>query len=81
MYIYAYIIRQAAWHLFETEVKGVAGLQKEDIARGWGGEEGGGRWKGNLGRVERTQSTYRGRVEIGGEYLPSQLECAPQFCT
>jgi hypothetical protein len=28
-----------------------------------------------------TQSTYRGRVEIGGVYLPSQLERTPQLCT
>jgi hypothetical protein len=33
--------RQAAWHLHGTEVKGVAGLQKEDSARG-GGRRGGG---------------------------------------
>jgi hypothetical protein len=31
---------QAAWHLYETEVKGVAGLQKGDGA-GDGGKEGG----------------------------------------
>ena len=24
---------------------------------------------------------YRGRVEIGGVYLSSQLECTPQLCT
>jgi hypothetical protein len=29
----------------------------------------------------RQQSTYRGRVEIGGVYLPSQLERSPQLCT
>ncbi len=28
-----------------------------------------------------TQSTYRGRVEMGGMYLPSQLERIPQLCT
>jgi hypothetical protein len=27
------------------------------------------------------QSIYRGRVEIGGVYLPSQLEHTPQLCT
>ncbi len=29
----------------------------------------------------QTQSTYRGRVQIGGVYLTSQLEHTPQLCT
>ncbi len=29
----------------------------------------------------RTTSTYRGRIEIGGVYLPSQLEHTPQLWT
>jgi hypothetical protein len=27
------------------------------------------------------QSIYKGRVDIGGVYLPSQLERTPQLCT
>ncbi len=33
LYIEGPIFRQAAWHLYETEVKGVAGLQKGDRVR------------------------------------------------
>jgi hypothetical protein len=30
--------------------------------------------------VSLPQSTYRGRVEIEGVYLSSQLQCTPQLC-
>ncbi len=29
----------------------------------------------------RPQSAYRGRDEIRGVYLPSQVECTMKFCT
>jgi hypothetical protein len=33
------------------------------------------------GMAARKGSTYWGRVEIGGTYLPSQLERTPQLCS
>jgi hypothetical protein len=39
-----------------------------------------GRWKGESVLEVGPQSTYRGRGEIGGVYMPSQLEFTPQLC-
>ncbi len=33
------------------------------------------------GGLSPPQSTFKGRGEIGGEYLPSKLERTPQLCS